>query len=328
MQKRKVAVVIYNLGGPCCLESVRGFLFNLFNDPAIIKLPYILRFLLAKLISWRREHKATEIYKKMGGGSPILRQTYDQANALEKALNSGLEKEYEFSVHVCMRYSYPRASDVLDSLLLGSYEKVVLLSLYPQYSTTTTSSSIQDFKKALEESGMAVDFASIESYPDHPLFLASYAKLLKASLDQALKIAQDPIVLFSAHGIPMNRIEAGDPYQKHVERSAYGVMEHLGMKDVEWIICYQSKVGPLKWLEPATDAMIEHYARQNRAIVVVPIAFVSEHSETLVELDMDYKELAEQSGCKAYLRVPAVYIDDSYIECLKELVYENVGITN
>jgi ferrochelatase len=313
----KVAVVLYNLGGPCCSIGIEPFLYHLFSDKAIINLPNPFRKWLAKLISSRRTPKANGIYAKLGGRSPILEQTYAQAKALEQALEG---QSKSFSVFTYMRYSYPTVDDVIDQLELYKPDKIVLVSLYPQYSTTTTTSSETLWQQRVKERGMRAPTSYVSSYPQHPLFASAYAQLLKDTLQQC--VHPNPVVLFSAHGIPLNRIKAGDPYEQHVHQSVQAILQAINIPDLEHRICYQSKVGPLRWLDPSTEHLIEQYAKDRRAIIVLPVAFVSEHSETLVELDIEYQELALAHGVAQYLRVQTVGVHPLYIQCLKELVLE------
>ncbi|MCE2991716.1 MAG: ferrochelatase [Candidatus Jidaibacter sp.] len=312
----KTAVVLYNLGGPCCMQGVKPFLFNLFNDPAIISAPNPIRLMLAKFISWRRNPKASDIYRQIGGGSPILPETYAQAAALQKELGGN------YKVFTYMRYSYPLINDVLDEIELYNPKKIILLPLYPQYSTTTTESSIKEWQEETAKRGINIPTKNILSYEDHENFIQAYTNLLAKTYGQAEKVGK-PVVLFSAHGIPLNRVTSGDPYEKHVNASVKSIVEKLGIKDLEYNVCYQSKVGPLKWLEPSTENLIHKYSAQGRVLIVLPISFVSEHSETLVELDIQYKELATSLGAKAYFRVPTVSVHPLYIDCLKSLVMED-----
>jgi protoporphyrin/coproporphyrin ferrochelatase len=305
----KTAVVIYNLGGPCCNRGIQPFLFNLFNDPAIISLPNPFRGWLAKFISSRRMEKATKIYNKIGGGSPILQETYDQASALQKEL----DKSGDYKVFVYMRYSYPEITDVVDAVNLYNPDRIITLPLYPQYSTTTTTSSIKQW----DEYTGGNKTVHIQSYETHPDFVNAYKDLLLVEYEKVKD--KNPVILFSAHGIPQNRVDKGDPYEKHVNASSNAIIEAAGLKSVEHVVCYQSKVGPLKWLTPATDKVIEQYAKDDRAIILLPVSFVSEHSETLVELDMDYKDMALELGAASYNRVPTVRTNKEYIKCLKDL---------
>ncbi|MDF3047242.1 MAG: hemH [Candidatus Midichloriaceae bacterium] len=312
----KTAVVLYNLGGPCCMQGVKPFLFNLFNDAAIISAPNPIRLMLAKFISWHRDSKASDIYKQIGGGSPILPETYAQATALQNELGAG------YKVFTYMRYSYPFIHDVLDEIELYKPQRIILLPLYPQYSTTTTESSIKEWQEEVLKRGINIPTKSILSYEDHPDFVQAYTNLLAKTYNEAEKFGK-PVVLFSAHGIPLNRVTGGDPYKKHVNASVNSIAQKLGILDLEYKVCYQSKIGPLKWLEPSTEDLIHKYSKENRVIIVLPVSFVSEHSETLVELDIQYKELATSLGAKAYFRVPTVSVHPLYIDCLKSLVMED-----
>ncbi len=299
------------------MQAVKPFLYNLFYDPAIINLPKPLRFLVAKLISYRRTPKASDIYKQMGGQSTILQETYKQALSLEKTLGGG------YKVFTYMRYTYPRINDVLDNIKLYSPDKIVLLPLYPQYSTTTTKSSIREWETEAKRRYITIDTHSVLSYETNDKFINAYAQLLTDTYRHASKFGK-PIILFSAHGIPLNRVENGDPYEKHVTASVDRIIEETAISEVEYEVCYQSKVGPLKWLAPATNVLIEKYSKDNRVIIVLPVSFVSEHSETLVELDIQYRDLAKKHGAKAYFRVPTIGTHPLYIECLKDLINKSL----
>lgn len=313
----RTAVVLFNLGGPDRPEAVEPFLFNLFSDPAIIRLARPLRWLLAKLISRRRAPVAQAIYREMGGSSPLLPNTETQAAALGEALDAkGLG---EVRVFIAMRYWHPRASDTARQVAAFAPDRVILLPLYPQYSTTTTASSLKEWQEAAAAAGLAAPSHGVCCYPEEPGFIEAVVERLRAVL-RSLADGPPPRVLFSAHGLPKRIVDQGDPYQWQVEQSVAAVLRRLGEVNLDWQICYQSRVGPLEWIGPSTDSEIEKAARAGRAIVVVPIAFVSEHSETLVELDIEYRKLAENGGAQAYVRVPTVGTDAAFIAGLAELV--------
>lgn len=315
---QKTAIILFNLGGPDSLPAVQPFLFNLFNDPAIIRLPNPFRWLLAKLISTRRAPVACEIYEKMGGRSPILPQTEAQASALEAALNDSATAE-NFRVFIAMRYWHPFSDETAKAVKAWGAERAVLLPLYPQFSTTTTDSSLKDWTRAAKAAGLAVPTASIGCYNDEPGFVSAQTALLRERLPEAE--AKGPVrILFSAHGLPKKIVTDGDPYQQQVERSVAAIRRQLGRDDLDIRVCYQSRVGPLEWIGPATDAEIMRAAQEKRSIVVVPVAFVSEHSETLVELDIEYAELAEHNGAAGYTRVPTVGTQPAFIAGLAGLV--------
>jgi ferrochelatase len=305
----KIAIVLFNLGGPDSLEAVQPFLRNLFSDPAIIGLPAWLRLPLARFIAGRRTPKARGIYEKIGGGSPILGQTEAQARALEAALGD----EHEWRGYVCMRYWHPLTERVAQSVRRFAPDRVVLLPLYPQFSTTTTASSFNAWKKLAT---FEVPTVEIESYPTEPGFIRASIELVRQGLADA---GDGPArVLFSAHGLPEKVIRRGDPYQRQVEQTAAAIAGHLD--GVDWSVCYQSRVGPLKWIGPPTESEIRRAASDGKRIVLYPLSFVSEHSETLVELDIEYRHLAEQAGVARYVRVPTVGTHPQFIHGLANLV--------
>jgi protoporphyrin/coproporphyrin ferrochelatase len=309
----KTAIVLFNLGGPDNLDAVKPFLFNLFNDKAIIGLPQPLRYLVAKLISTRRAPFAKDIYSQMGGKSPILELTNQQAQALEKELlPTG-----EYKVFVAMRYWKPFTKDVVDQVKDYNPDKVILLPLYPQYSTTTSGSSFKEWYKQAKIKGLEVAHHNICCYPFDTHFIDAHIQAIQPIYKEAEKHGK-PRILFSAHGLPQKIIDKGDPYQWQVEKTVSKIMAKLGNYD--FVICYQSRVGPLKWITPSTNDEIARAGKDGVPIVVVPIAFVSEHSETLVELDIEYKHLADVNGVPKYLRVPALATAPEFIKSLAWLV--------
>jgi ferrochelatase len=309
----KIAIILFNLGGPDSLETVRPFLRNLFGDPAILRLPALIRRPLASFLASRRAPKARAIYAKIGGSSPILGQTETQARALEEALGG----EHEWRGYVCMRYWHPMTAAVVRSVERFAPDRIVLLPLYPQFSTTTTASS---FKAWNDAATFKVSTTTIDSYPTEPGFIAASVELVKQGLVDAGTVPKR--VLFSAHGLPERVIKAGDPYQAQVEQTAKAIAGQLG--EIDWAICYQSRVGPLKWIGPSTDTEIRRAAADRVAVVIYPLAFVSEHSETLVELDIDYRHLAEKVGIPTYIRVPTVGTHPLFIQGLARLVRDAV----
>jgi len=299
-EAKKKAVILFNLGGPDRLDAVGPFLFNLFNDKRIISLPNPFRWLLAKFISHRRKNFAKEIYTHIGGKSPILEETKAQANALSKSLGP------DFEIFIAMRYWHPFIEEVLPQIRQEEFDEVIFLPLYPQFSTTTSLSSIES----------CIDKISIHKkiiccYYGNPLFIKAHAELILQKYEEAEKIGK-PVVLFSAHGLPVKIVQKGDPYQFQVEQSVKKIVKELLIKDLDYKICYQSKVGRMKWLEPDTEEVIKENSK--KPIVLCPVAFVSEHSETLVELDIEYGALAEH-----FFRVPTLSCHPKFIECLAEL---------
>ena len=309
------AVILFNLGGPDSLSSVEPFLFNLFNDPAIISLPTILRYPLAKLISKRRAPTAKAIYSEMGGSSPILKQTKMQALAIEESLK---DESDDYKCFIVMRCWKPRASFVIKEIINYKPEQIILLPLYPQYSDSTSGSSIREWLGECKKNNITTETKIICCYPTEDNFILSHVNLIKEKL--SLTELDNTIIIFSAHGLPENKIKKGDPYQWQVEKTVEGIMSKLTSENLDFLISYQSRVGPLKWIGPSTDEMIIKYSKENKGIVIVPVAFVSEHSETLVELDIEYKKLAEKNGCSFYKRVPALGTEENFIKGLTELV--------
>lgn len=322
----RVAVVLFNLGGPDSLAAVRPFLFNLFNDPAIIGLPGLPRWLLAQLISRRREKKAQGIYALMGDRSPILPNTEAQADALTAALKSGAGGT-EFRAFIAMRYWHPLTEETVAAVKAYDPTQVILLPLYPQFSTTTTASSYALWMRVARVQGLTAPHKLVCCYPVEPGFVAASVQQIRAGLDQARALAPQakPLVILSAHGLPKKVVERGDPYVAQVEAGAAAITQALGLAKEDWVVSYQSRVGPLEWVGPATDAVIEQAARDGLALVVFPIAFVSEHSETLVELDIEYRHLAERNRAAAYVRVPTVSTHADFIAGLADLVREALG---
>lgn len=301
----KTAVVLFNLGGPDKIENVESFLFNLFNDRAIIDLPNPFRKLLAKFISSRRKIKAEGIYNQIGGKSPILEFTQAQADALQASLGEN------YKVFICMRYWHPMSYQVSLDVAKYNPDKIVMLPLYPQYSTTTSASSFKDFKNQKPIQQFAIK--EVNSYHLHPDFIDAHVDLIKP----AVQNFPEARVLFSAHGLPEKVIKKGDPYQKQVEETSATVAAKLAIKD--WKVCYQSKVGPLPWLKPNSSDEIELAGKEGKDVILVPISFVSEHSETLVELDIDFRKLAEEAGVPNYIRIPALGTHPQFIKALKDL---------
>ena len=311
----KKAVILFNLGGPDKIENVEPFLFNLFNDPAILNLPSFFRFPLAKLISKKRAPIAKKIYEELGGSSPILRLTKDQANALELKLN-GEQKIDTYKCFIVMRCWHPRAIKVINDVQNYSPEEVILMPLYPQYSAATSGSSIKEWKDVCKKNDYKVKTSTICCYPTDQNFINAHTK----QLIKKIKNLKNYKLIFSAHGLPEKNIKSGDPYQWQVEQSVRKIVESLNNENLDWILSYQSRVGPLKWIGPSTEDIIIENSKNEKHIVLVPIAFVSEHSETLVELDIEYKKLAEDNGCKHYTRVPALGINEDYIKAMSELI--------
>lgn len=314
---KKIAIILFNLGGPDSLAAVKPFLFNLFNDPYIIRAPKFIRLLIAKYISWRREATAQDIYQQIGGKSPILEQTQDQAYELERFLNEQNKNKYK--VFVAMRYWHPFIEEVLEEVGTFGADETLLLPLYPQFSTTTTGSFYAAWKKAFH--GPSSQIKAICCYPTNPGFIEALAKKLLATYQET---GRETRILFSAHGLPKKIVDAGDPYKLQVELTVKEILQKAELEDADYVICYQSRVGPVEWLKPYTDEEIKRAGLDKRSVIIVPVAFVSEHSETLVELDIEYKHLAQTVGIETYKRIETVQTNGHFISGLADMVVRSV----
>jgi len=312
----RVAVVLFNLGGPDSLDSVEPFLRNLFSDSAILPLPTILRMPMARWIARRRAPVARHIYSRMGGRSPLLEETRAQADRLETAL---LGRGVQAKVFIAMRAWHPRSRETARAVAEFAPDETVLLPLYPQFSTTTSASSLDDWRQCARSERRDAKEHRVCCYPWDSGLVGALAGELQTVLSKRL-----PGVvyraLFSAHGLPRRTVAKGDPYQWQMERTAEALAHQLTTENLDWSVCYQSRIGPLQWLEPTTDSEIRRAGVDGRGVVIAPISFVSEHSETLVELDIDYARLASDCGVPHYLRVPTVRTNHLFIEGLAELV--------
>jgi ferrochelatase len=318
--RRKLAVVLFQLGGPDSPEAVKPFLFNLFNDPAILRVPGFIRPLLARLISSRRLKPAMENYAILGGKSPLLELTQQQARALEAALS---DEATEVRCIIAMRYWHPFTEEAVTAVKAFGPDEIVALPLYPQFSTTTTGSSIAAWERAMRAAGISVPARTLCCFHSDGAYAAAQGMLVARALDDAQAQCGGDVavrLLFSAHGLPESIVSDGDPYQWQVEQTVKAVLRAMGRGPLLHTICYQSRVTPQKWIGPSTTDAIEAAAAAGEAVLVVPIAFVSEHSETLVELDVEYREEAEEMGIKGYFRAPAPNSDPAFILALADLV--------
>lgn len=316
----RVGVLLLNLGGPDQLEDVRPFLFNLFSDPEIIRLPFTwLQKPLAWFISTSRARKSQENYKTIGGGSPLRRITEEQAQALQDSLR---QRGQEAQVYVGMRYWHPFTEEAIARIKRDGIEQLVILPLYPQFSISTSGSSFRLLERLWQEdpSLSQIDYTVISSWYDRPGYLQAMAQLIVQELDQF----PDPNkvhIFFSAHGVPLSYVEeAGDPYQQEIEDCTALIMRTLDRPN-PYTLAYQSRVGPVEWLKPYTEEAIPELATEGvEELLVVPISFVSEHIETLQEIDIEYRELAEEAGIHHFHRVPALNTHPVFIDDLSELV--------
>ncbi|MCE9507295.1 MAG: ferrochelatase [Alphaproteobacteria bacterium] len=312
---QKLAVVLLNLGGPSSAAAIKPFLFNFFMDKNIIPLPQPLRYGLAKWISWRRGGGAAKkSYGHLGGASPLLANTIAQAEALERALQ---EKSPGARVFVSMRYWHPLAEQTVQEVAAFRPDKIVLLPLYPQFSTTTSFSSLQNWQQAAKKLGLELPTTEICCYPLNAGFITASVELIRAALRKA---PQKTRLLLSAHGLPERVIRRGDPYQHQCEQTAAAIVRQLDIPGLDCRLCYQSRVGRLPWIGPSIGEALQKAAADRTGVVVYPCAFVSEHVETLVEIDIEYRQRAQEMGIPYFARVPTVGAHPQFIEGLRDLV--------
>lgn len=322
----RIAVVLFNLGGPDRQESIRPFLFNFFMDPNIIRAPWIVRRGLAELISRRRSKKeAGTSYGELGNKSPLLDNSIAQGQALENLLNEQSATGKSYKTFVCMRYWHPMAPEVAENVKNYNPDHIVLLPLYPQFSTTTTWSSLGEWQKAAKHHDLESLTSLVCCYPWEDGFIQASAENIRKAYETMLadhegRDIKTPRVLLSAHGLPESIVRDGDPYQWQCEQTARQIVEQVGIENLDWQICYQSRVGPMKWIGPSTEDALEKAAEDNVPLLVYPHAFVNEHVETLVEIEIEYAEMAEEMGIPAFRRVDTVGTNPAFISGLARLV--------
>ena len=312
---QKIAVVLFNLGGPDSLETIEPFLFNLFSDPDIFKLPFG-QSLFAKLISSRRAPKVVNEYKLIGGKSPINEWTEKQRSMLEK----NLRKDYpSLDIHIAMRYWKPLTNETVAKVEQVDYEKIILLPLYPHYSITTTGSSFNEWKRHYKGEASKLVFIN-DYYADEKYVAAINQRIDETILRFPKNVRNEVQIVFSAHGTPVSLVKKGDPYSNHIKETVKAVMD-ARKHSHEHHLCFQSKVGPMKWLEPATASMIEELALKNKKnLLIVPISFVSDHVETLYELDIEYRHVAEKCKIENYIVMKGLNDSELFVDALAELV--------
>lgn len=325
---RKIAVVLFNLGGPDSRETIKPFLTNFFMDKNIIQAPWPVRFLLSRLIAYKRtKNEAGDSYKLLGDKSPLLENSTAQIKALEQVLNSS--GAGSFKTFICMRYWHPMAPQVVGEVQDWQPDHIVLLPLYPQFSTTTTNSSLEQWHVAAKNCGLKIPTATVCCYPMENGFIQANADNVRKVYEQALaETGKKPRILFSAHGLPKKIIEQGDPYQWQCEQSAAAIAQATGIADADWQICYQSRVGPLEWIGPSTEDAIKQAAAEGVPVIILPHAFTQEHVETLVEIEIEYRHMAKEIGFTDYYRVPTVSTHEAFIAGLKNMVLDRMGDTD
>ncbi len=338
--RAEVGVVLFQMGGPDSPEAVEPFLYNLFSDPDIIDFPLarLAREPLARLISSKRARKAREHYARMGGGSPINELTKRQAQALEAELRKTLDAR----VFVAMRYWHPLTQETAEAVHAAQSRDLVLLPLYPQFSKTTTGSSFNEWRRCYSNGAARV--RTIQDYHDFPPYIEAVVEkineglgrftsgpggeLESANLERSLRkaVVEDVALVFSAHGVPVNSIERGDPYQKQIERTVRLALERGGWQN-PWRLCYQSRSGPGRWLRPFLEETLDELAAGRVArVLVIPIAFVSDHVETLEELHVEARAYALRAGFEQFEVMPALNDSPRFIRALAHLVLREVRL--
>ncbi|BFM40167.1 ferrochelatase [Synechocystis sp. LKSZ1] len=321
----RVGVLLLNLGGPEKLEDVRPFLFNLFADPEIIRLPFPwLQKPLAWLISTLRSAKSQKNYEQIGGGSPLLQITEAQGEALGQKLT---EMGQNAHIYIGMRYWHPFTEEAMAQIKGDQIQQLVILPLYPHFSISTSGSSFRVLEELWKQdlTLQQLDYTLIPSWYDHPGYLQAMADLIQQEL---AKFPQPDHVhiFFSAHGVPQSYVdEAGDPYQAEIEACTRLIMKTLNRPNAH-TLAYQSRVGPVEWLKPYTEDALHELGQEGiKDLLVVPISFVSEHIETLQEIDIEYREIAEEAGISNFLRVPALNTHPVFINALAQMVVDSLS---
>ncbi|AJE01994.1 ferrochelatase [Geobacter pickeringii] len=314
----KTAVLLLQMGGPDSLDAVEPFLVNLFSDREIIRIgPAFLQPFIARLIARRRSRGVEHKYGEIGGKSPIRELTEAQARALEEALGTG------YRCFVAMRYWKPSTVEALAAIRREGISKVIALSLYPHYSRATSGSSINELKRVVAEAGTTFDLTIVDRFYDHRLYIDALAEKIREGLDDFHPLAEVQ-VLFSAHSLPQSFIDEGDPYLSHIEETVRLVIERF--EGVTYHLAFQSRAGPVTWLEPSTDQMLEHLAAHDvKNLLIVPLSFVSDHIETLHEIDIEYAQMAHKLGYSRFRRSPSLNASPTFIACLAELVRQAEG---
>lgn len=320
----RVGVLLLNLGGPDKLEDVRPFLFNLFADPEIIRLPAPwMQKPLAWLISSLRAKKSQDNYKEIGGGSPLRQITEAQGNALAEKLQ---EWGNDVKIYVGMRYWHPFTEEAIADIKKDNLDKLVVLPLYPQFSISTSGSSFRVLEQMWRRDSdlRSLNYTLVSSWYDHPQYIAAMVDLIRQELSQ-FENPDSAHIFFSAHGVPQSYVEeAGDPYQKQIEECTRLIIEALNVPN-DHTLAYQSRVGPVEWLQPYTEDSLNDLGEKGvKNLLVIPISFVSEHIETLQEIDIEYREIAEKAGITNFRRVPALNTHPIFIESLANLVTESL----
>ena len=323
------AVLLFNLGGPDDLASVEPFLVSLFSDREIIELPVgaALQPVFARVIAKLRGPGVRRNYASIGGGSPQLRLTRDQAALLEQRLNAG--RGQAFKVFIAMRYTRPSSDDALRAIAEAGITRIVTLTLFPHYSKATTGSSTRELMRTLDKAEWRAknfEVSHIDRYPADPRYLDAMAETVNEAWQRIpVELRGKTVLLFSAHGLPQKFIDQGDPYVGDIEATRAGILERLSFTARE-VLAYQSRTGPVKWIGPGTEEMLHQLGHEGvRNVLIVPLSFVSDHIETLYEVDQLFLETARQAGISGYWRTDALNLSPRFIDALGGLVEDHVG---
>ena len=326
MAKTKTGIVMMNLGGPATLDEVEPFLLELFADREIIQLPF--QSWLGPFIARRRAPRVRGLYDSIGGGSPILRYTRAQGQGMVERLDRLSPATAPHGFYVAFRYVRPRSEDALHAMAEDGVERAVAFTQYPQFSCSTTGSSLNELWRAVERTGLsdAFEWSIIDRWPVHEGFIASMADTVREGLEQFEPGVRDEVLLlFSAHSLPLDVIDRGDAYPQEIGASVQAVVERLARPN-PYLLAFQSDVGPVRWLGPSTAGVIRRLgARGQKHLLVVPIAFTSDHIETLSELDREYGEVAHRAGITHYKRTPALNDRPAFMDALADVVHEHLA---
>jgi ferrochelatase len=325
MNRVKTGIVMMNLGGPADLTQVEPFLLELFADREIIQLPF--QGWLGPFIARRRTPKVQALYRNIGGGSPILRYTEAQGRGMVERLDRLSPETAPHGFYVAFRYITPKSDDALRAMAADGVERAVAFTQYPQFSCATTGSSLNELWRAATRTGLehAFRWSVIDRWPVHPGFIAAMAETVREGLEQFAPDERDRVLLlFSAHSLPLHIVDRGDPYPQEIGASVQAVLERLALPN-QYLLAYQSEVGPVRWLGPSTERVIRRLGERGETrVLVVPIAFTSDHIETLSELDREYGELAHRVGITQYRRVPALNDRPGFIDAITDLVRDHL----
>ncbi|KAJ8655787.1 ferrochelatase [Lichtheimia ornata] len=323
-KKPPTAVLLTNMGGPETLDDVHDFLLNLFSDRDIMKLP--LQKHLAKYIANRRTPSIKEQYAQIGGGSPILAWTQKQGEAMEKILDKISPETAPHKHYIAFRYVKPSTDMALEEMKKDGVQRAVVFTQYPQYSCSTTGSSLNELHRGIVRAGMEdLDWSIIDRWPKHPGFIEAVAKRIEAKLQEYPAEERDnAVILFSAHSLPMSVVNRGDTYPSEVAHTVHQVMERLGQK-YQYRLVWQSQVGPQPWLGPQTSDAIKGYGEAGKKnLLLVPIAFTTDHIETLFELDLEYGKEAEEAGITGFKRAESLNDDPTFVQAMADIVKEHL----